>query len=76
MNLNNFWSIYQKHGYKAVKNQPIQTAIEAFYLAILAFGEQDIEGALRYARQASAYEPHHLVFTQAVISLERVRNSG
>lgn len=76
MNLNNFWTIYQQHGYEAVKNQPVHTAIEAFYLAILAFGEQDIEDALCYARQASVYESDHPVFTQAVIYLERILHSG
>ena len=76
MRLNYFWSIYQKYGYQAVKSQPAQTAVEAFYLAILAFGEQDIETALRYARQASAYKPDHPVFTQAAMYLERVLHAG
>lgn len=74
--MNYFWSIYQDQGYETVKNQPVRTAVEAFYLAILAFGEQDVESALTYARQASAYEPEHPVFTQAVMYLERVLYAG
>lgn len=74
--MNHLWSIYQKQGYETVKNQPAQTATEAFYLAILAFGEQDIEGARTYARQALAYDPGHPVFTQAAIYLERVLHAG
>lgn len=40
--MNHFWSIYREYGYDAVKSQSVQTADEAFYLAILAFGEQDL----------------------------------
>ncbi|GAK58070.1 methyltransferase type 12 [Candidatus Vecturithrix granuli] len=74
--MNHLWSIYQEQGYEAVKSQPVQTAVEAFYLAILAFGEQDIEGALTYARQVSAYKPDHPVFTQAAMYLERMLHTG
>ncbi len=74
--MNHFWSIYREYGYDAVKSQSVQTADEAFYLAILAFGEQDFESALTYARQASAYKPDHPVFTQAAMYLERVLHAG
>ncbi|MDY0094199.1 MAG: class I SAM-dependent methyltransferase [Candidatus Vecturithrix sp.] len=74
--MDHFWSIYREYGYEAVKNQPVQTAVEAFYLAILAFGEQNIQGAWRHTRQALAYDPTHPVFIQAALYLERVLRTG
>jgi hypothetical protein len=67
---------YQDHGYAAVIAQPVEHADELFYLALLAFGENDAIRAAQFAGQAAAREPANLVYAAAATYLERVAQAG
>jgi hypothetical protein len=76
MLLEQLWQAYHNKGYESVKALPTDNALEIFYLAILAFREQNIEHAINYAQQAKEQEPHNLVFTQALTYLKNILKTG
>jgi hypothetical protein len=47
-----------------------------FYLALLAFAEQDLPAALGQAREAARSAPQDIVFAQSVTYLQRVASQG
>ncbi len=76
MSLDQLWQTYHSQGYNATKAIPVSSAIESFYLSVLAFGEGQIDQAAEYARKAGDREPDNPVFAQALIYLKRVLKEG
>ena len=76
MTRHQIWQRYKEYGYEGVNTIQTNEAMDTFYLAILAFGEQEIEQAVRYAQAAAKQAPDKLVFTEAVIYLHRVLEAG
>lgn len=76
MSLEQLWAIYTEKGYSAVEAVPLGDALDRFYRALLAFGEQAFEQAALYCRQAADLEPDNLVFAQAATFLGRVVCEG
>lgn len=76
MGLEALWQIYRAQGYTGAREAKVTGALDHFYLALLAWGEGDIEQALRSAHAAGGLEPGHPLFRQAVTYLERVRAQG
>ncbi len=70
------WDIYCAQGYAGVQGAALHDALDHFYLALLAFGEDDFAGAAAYARQAARLQPDHPVFEAAVVYLDRVIEQG
>jgi len=62
--LHQHWQIYRDQGYTAVRAMSRVTALDSFYLAILAYGEQQFSHAAADARQAAAQASENLVFQQ------------
>jgi hypothetical protein len=65
MNLHERWQLFQQAGYAAASAVAPTTALDCFYLALLAFGQQDLLAAAAYGGQASRLEPDNLVYAQA-----------
>ncbi|WP_119069094.1 class I SAM-dependent methyltransferase [Aggregatilinea lenta] len=76
MTVDNVWQIYRTQGYAGVLAADVHTAMGHFYVALLAWGKDDIEQALMSAHVADALEPENPIFRQAVTYLERVRAQG
>jgi len=67
---------YRAQGYTAVQSTPAERADELFYLALLAFGENDLTRAAQLAGQAAAGEPANLVYAAGATYLARASQSG
>jgi hypothetical protein len=76
MPLQALWELYNTHGYSAVKQANLTRAIEHFYLALLAFGDDDISQALASAREAARIEPASPIFVEGAKYLKRVSEKG
>src|SRR5690242_4340618 len=76
MTLTQLHERYCAGGYTAVLATPTDSAEELFYLALLAFGENDLAQAAELAGQASAREPANLVYTAAATYLARAAQFG
>ena len=76
MSLEHIWDVYQREGYASLRQTRPDAACDHFYIALIAFGEDDIPHALHAARQALAHEPRHPVFVAAARYLERVGAHG
>ncbi len=74
------WRAYQTDGYMAVRHTTLaptpENALAYFYLALLAFGENDLPQATRWAQAAAEAKPRSRVFRQAARYLERVQAQG
>ncbi|MCC6798759.1 MAG: class I SAM-dependent methyltransferase [Anaerolineae bacterium] len=76
MALEALWQLYQTAGYEGVRAAPRADALDHFYLALLAYGEDDFVQAAASARAAARLEPSSSLFEQAAHYLERVRAQG
>ncbi len=76
MELETLWQTYRTQGYAGVLAADVNTAMEHFYIALLAWGEGEVEQAMFSAHVADALEPGNPVFQQAVIYLDRVWSQG
>ncbi|HML23945.1 MAG TPA: class I SAM-dependent methyltransferase [Aggregatilinea sp.] len=76
MTVERLWQIYREQGYAGAQAAEVHTAMGHFYLALLAWGEEDIEQALLSAHVANALDPENPVFREAVTYLERVNAQG
>ena len=78
--LETLWQRYRTGGYEAVSKTALppkaQNALAHFYLALLAFGEDDLAQAKRWAQTAAALQPSSSVFAQAARYLQRVLERG
>jgi hypothetical protein len=76
MALQTLWDIYRAQGYAGMRGAALDSPLDHFYLALLAFGEDDFTGAAALARQAARLQPDHPVFGAAVDYLDRVIERG
>jgi hypothetical protein len=76
MTLNDHWQAYQSGGYDAARVIPPADAPAAFYLALLAFADDDAESARAFAQQAARREPACRLYAQAAVYLDRVCTQG
>ena len=65
------WQQYKHAGYGTLKALSLHSAFEAFYMACLAFGEEDAVSA-EYARRAAKKDPQNALFRHAATYLERL----
>ena len=70
------WASYQTDGYAALSNAQPAGADASFYLALLAYGHQDITRAAQLALDASTQQPANPVYKEAAIHLQRVMREG
>ncbi len=81
MRLDTLWTTYHARGYAAASEAlPANTlpsdALDHFYLALLAFGHDDLAPAAAHAHQAAERMPKSRVYQQAAIYLDRVVTQG
>lgn len=76
MTLEPLWAQLQAQGYASVRDIVVETALEHFYKALLAFAEDDFIHAAQFARAAAEIEPESRVYTQAVHYLDRLIEHG
>jgi hypothetical protein len=76
MTLAELYRRYGTDGYTAALAVPTDRADELFYLALLAFGENEPIRAAQFAEQAAAREPANLVYAAAATYLERAAQAG
>lgn len=76
MVLQELWDLYRTQGYEGVRQAELTLPIEHFYLALLAFGENDITQAASSAFKAARLEPASPVFVEGAKYLDRVREKG
>lgn len=74
--LDDLWPLAQAHGYAGVRESDPPGALEQFYLALLAFSDDQFAEAVQYARAATRLQPDSRVFAQAVIYLARLLAHG
>ncbi len=70
------WASYQTDGYAALSHAQPAGADASFYLALLAYGHQDITRAAQLALDASTQQPANPVYKEAAIHLQRVVREG
>ena len=76
MSLLKIYEIYSKTGYDCLKNYSAGNGDEYFYLALLAFTENELADAVQFAHQAERFEPTNSVFVQGVRYLESLLEFG
>jgi hypothetical protein len=77
MSMDDLWRLHAREGYAAVAaTMGSVSATDHFFVALLAFGEQDLGGALSQSRVAAALEPTSILFAEATRYLERVVAGG
>ncbi|MBN1201874.1 MAG: class I SAM-dependent methyltransferase [Anaerolineae bacterium] len=76
MALESLYEQYRADGYAGVRDAQPSEALEQFYVALLAFGEDRFADALAAARRAADLEADNLVYTHAVTYLQRVLDQG
>jgi ubiquinone/menaquinone biosynthesis C-methylase UbiE len=76
MPIEQLWENFYEKGYGSLVLTDDDSALDHFYLAVLAFGYQDLEGAASYAQRASERDPSDLVFKEAATYLQRTQKEG
>ncbi len=80
MPIESMWGTYAQSGYDALcdtlEAAPPESALDHFYLALLAFGHQDVAAASASANRASELAPESAVFKEAALYLQRVLSDG
>jgi len=76
MTIAELYDRYTAEGYTAVQSTPAERADELFYLALLAFGEDDPTRAAQLAEQAAARQPANLVYAAGAAYLARAADAG
>jgi hypothetical protein len=76
MALEPIWRAWRTGGFQAARAVPVQSALDAFYLAILAFAAGQHEPAGDFARSAQRQAPESVLYPQAASYLERVARQG
>ncbi len=74
------WRAYRAGGYAAVRETTLsptaKNPLALFYLALLAFGANDLARAAQWAQAAATAAPNRRVFAQAARYLQRVQQHG
>lgn len=76
MPMDQLWQSYASGGYAALKDAAPDDAQGHFYLALVAFGHQDMAHAARHAQAALELAPGSLVYREALAYLQRVVKEG
>lgn len=76
MSFETLWQTYRQRGYPAVCSMELISALDHFYLALLAFGQNDLPQALQSAQSAVAQQPNSPVLQHSVTYLNRVASQG
>lgn len=76
MALESLWELYRDAGYAAVRGAPRADALDHFYLALLAYSEEDFAQAAASARAATGQQPSSDLYAQAARYLARVQTEG
>lgn len=76
MVLDDLWRAYRTQGYAAVRDVTVTGALPAFYLALVAWAENDLTRTLDRAREAARRAPDDAVYGAAVRYLSRVAAEG
>lgn len=76
MALESLWQRYCDAGYPAVREAPRADALDHFYLALLAYSEEDFTQAAASARTAAGQQPSSDLYAQAARYLARVQAQG
>lgn len=76
MSIAEIYHCYQAGGYAAAAQAHAEQADELFYLAALAFGEDDLSSAARFAAQAAARNPASLLYAAATAYLASLVRAG
>lgn len=76
MSIDELYQRYRASGYAATAHAPAVHADELFYLAVLAFGENALADAARFAAAAAAREPDGLLYAAAATYLARLERAG
>ncbi|NLE50741.1 MAG: class I SAM-dependent methyltransferase [Chloroflexi bacterium] len=76
MALESLWDLYRDAGYAGVRDAPRTDALDHFYLALLAYGEEDFAQAAASARAAAGEQPASTLYQQAAHYLARVLTEG
>jgi hypothetical protein len=76
MPLRQLWDIYLAQGYTGARLAIPEDALDCFYLALLAFSENDLTRAVTLTLQAARYQPANPVFAEAAVYLDRVVEQG
>ncbi len=74
--ISKLWQQYQTNGYGGIKDHPPSSAEEAFYLCLLAYGEQDISRASHFAQEAVKQSPDDRLYPQAAQYLRHFEKTG
>jgi len=74
--LDMLWEQYRHGGYEAVRQASPDMALDRFYLALLAFAEDDFPWAAASARAAARQDRKNMLYEQATRYLERVLAEG
>jgi len=76
MAIQQLWQLYRTQGYDAVRNASMINALDHFYVALLAFGEEAFAQATTSAHRAAELDPKHPVFVQGAAYLDRIMEQG
>jgi hypothetical protein len=76
MSLQEIYKSYLKSGYSYVRNYSAGSGDESFYLALLAFAENELADAVRFASLAEKLEPTNCVFSQGIRYLNSLLEFG
>ncbi|MBN1680232.1 MAG: class I SAM-dependent methyltransferase [Anaerolineae bacterium] len=76
MTLLALWDIVRTQGYAGVREYTLTDALDCFYVALLAFGEGDIDRAAALAHRAASQDLNNRVYVQGAAYLDRVQRQG
>lgn len=71
MSIDQIFARFQQGGYAAAAQLDAPSAEEQFYLALLAFADQDAAAAARHAQAAAGLQPGRLVYAESARYLEQ-----
>ena len=64
MLLQEIYQSYLNSGYRSIKNNSGVSSDDYFYMALLAFSENELDDAVSFAHQANKLDPDNYVFEQ------------
>ena len=76
MPMDQLWQLFSSGGYAAVKDAAPENAQSHLYLALLAFGHQEMERAAAHAQAANELAPANNIYREAAVYLQRVVREG
>lgn len=74
--MDELWNDYRAQGYDGVRDAAPAGALDALYLALLAFNADAFDEAAQFAHTAANGAPQQRVYREAAVYLDRVRDEG